>query len=204
MDYIETAELIDAVRARVFSTLTPKRYAHCESTARTAAELAYRFGYDEKNCYLAGLAHDMCREMSIDAQENLVARESSGIDFLRGYDSMKALFADPAFRAKMIHGPAAACALFQDFGVHDMMILEAVALHSIADEKMSPCTKIVYIADKLEPRRSRPADAEESLRVLDLDGLFEYTIACVVRWFSDSGKTLAPFTKELYNRMLAK
>jgi len=204
MDYIDNNKLIDAVGARVRATLSPKRLAHCESTARTAADLARRFSLDERACYAAGLAHDMCRELSLEAQEALVARERDAIGFLENHASMKALFADHDFRGKMIHGPAAACTLYRDFGVRDRMILESVALHSIADEQMSDCAKVVYISDKLEPRRSRPQDAEEKLRSLDLDHLFAYTVDCVVRWFSDSGKALAPFTQELYHRMLAK
>ncbi len=204
MDYIDTTELIDAVRARMRADLTPKRLAHCESTARTAAELARRLALNEPVCYLAGLAHDMCRELSLETQEKLVAKEWEAIDFLKNHESMKSLFADIDFRGKMIHGPAAACMLYQDFGVRDKVILESVALHSIADEQMSDCAKVVYISDKLEPRRSRPSEAEENLKSLDLDHLFAYTVGCVVRWFTDSGKSLAPFTKELYHRMLAK
>lgn len=203
MDSTKIAELIAAVDAHLAREITPKRRAHCESTARTAAELARRFGLDENICYLAGLAHDMCREMSVEAQESLVGEQRAAIAFLEARESMRALFADPVFRGKMVHGPAAACALYRDFAVRDMTVLEAVALHSVADREMSACAKIVYIADKLEPRRSRPADAEDALRHFGLDELFNYTIACVVRWFSDAGKPLAPFTATLYQRMLA-
>ncbi len=204
MGYTDNTELTDAVSARTRAMLTPKRWAHCESTARTAAGLARRFALDERVCYVAGLAHDMCRELSPETQEALVAQEWEAIDFLRNYESMKALLADRNFREKMIHGPAAACILYRDFGVRDRTILESVALHSIADERMSDCAKVVYISDKLEPRRSRPLDAEEKLGSLDLDYLFAYTVDCVVRWFSESGKILAPYTQELYHRILAR
>ena len=76
-----------------------------------------------------------------------------------------------------------------------------MALHSIADDAMSPLAKIVYIADKLEPLRNRSADADEKMQTLDLDSLFAYTLASVVRWFSESGKPLCPYTAEIYSRM---
>jgi len=92
--------------------------------------------------------------------------------------------------------------LCHEFNVKEQDILEAVALHSIADEMMSDIAKIVYISDKLEPLRHRPQDADEKLHTLDLESLFVYTLGCVVQWFSSSGKPLSPFTAHLYSRIL--
>jgi len=190
------------VETKIVTTLSPKRYAHCKSTGETAAMLSDRFGVDRRAGYLAGIAHDMCRELSFEEQEQLVDRYGACIAFLRGRPSLEALFSDTEYRKKMIHGPAAACMLCHEFNVEEPDILEAVALHSIADETMSDMAKIVYISDKLDPLRSRPQDADEKLHTLDLASLFVYTIACVVHWFAESGKSLSPFTADLYSRML--
>jgi len=202
MDYIDISETTLRVETRLAATLSPKRYAHCRSTGETAAMLSVRFGVDRRAGYLAGLSHDMCRELPFEAQERLVDRYGACIAFLRGRSSLTALFADIDYKRKMLHGPAAACMLWHEFGVEEPDILEAVALHSVADEMMSDMAKIVYISDKLEPLRNRPKEAEEKLHALDLESLFVYTVACVVHWFSSSGEALSPFTADLYSRIL--
>jgi len=202
MDYIDIDKTSLRVTTRLAAILSPKRYAHCKSTAETAVMLSARFGVDRHASYLAGLAHDMCRELSFEAQEHLVDSYGSCIAFLRGRQSLQALFSDTEYKKKMLHGPASACMLCHEFNVDEPDILEAVALHSIADEMMSDIAKIVYISDKLEPLRHRPQDADEKLHTLDLESLFVYTLGCVVQWFSSSGKPLSPFTTHLYSRIL--
>ncbi len=202
MDYIDISETTLRIETRLAATLSPKRYAHCRSTGETASMLSGRFGMDRRVGYIAGLSHDMCRELSFEAQEHLVDRYGACIAFLCGRPSLKALFSDTEYKRKMLHGPAAACMLWHEFNVEAPDILEAVALHSIADEMMSDVAKIVFISDKLEPLRNRPQDADEKLHTLDLESLFVYTVACVVHWFSSSGESLSPFTADLYSRML--
>ncbi len=68
--------------------------------------------------------------------------------------------------------------LCHEFNVEEPDILEAVALHSIADETMSDMAKIVYISDKLEPLRSRPQDADEKLHTLICFSLCLYHCMC--------------------------
>lgn len=199
---MEIPEITLQVEKKITAALSPKRYAHCKSTAEMAVTLSDRFGIDRQTAYLAGLSHDMCRELSFEEQEKIVERYGACLDFLRGRPSLEAILSDSDYRKKMIHGPAAACELCHEFKLETSVIIEAVALHSVADTEMSDLAKIIYISDKLEPLRHRPQDASEKLRTLDLDSLFVYTIACVVHWFSEAGKQLSPFTADLYSRML--
>ncbi len=201
MDYIEIPEIAKVIEKEIACTLTPKRYAHSRSTAETAIKLAERFGEDRWAAHLAGLSHDMCRGLSFEEQDNLVNQYKACIAFLSKRASLAAILSDKEFKEKMIHGPAAACLLCHRFQVRQEPILEAVALHSIADDEMSPLAKIVYIADKLEPLRNRAADADEKMQTLDLDSLFAYTLNSVVKWFSESGRPLCPYTAEIYSRM---
>ncbi|HOU60476.1 MAG TPA: bis(5'-nucleosyl)-tetraphosphatase (symmetrical) YqeK [Rectinema sp.] len=201
MDYIEIPEIASIIEKEIACNLSPKRYAHSRSTSETAVKLAERFGEDRWAAHLAGLSHDMCRGLSFEEQNNLVNKHRACIAFLSERPSLAAILSDREYREKMIHGPAAACSLCYRFQVREESILEAVALHSIADDAMSPLAKIVYIADKLEPLRNRSADADEKMQTLDLDSLFAYTLASVVRWFSESGKPLCPYTAEIYIRM---
>jgi len=166
--------------------------------------LAQRFDGNVEMCYLAGLAHDMCRELSFEEQQNIVQQNSNCLTFISQRDSYKAIFADDHFTRKMLHGPAAACVLFRTYNIFQFDLLEAVALHSVADETMSQCAKIVFISDKLEPLREQKPDAQKNLNTLLLNDLFTYTIGCVNSWFSESGKPILPYTSKIYSRILNK
>ncbi|MCX8013349.1 MAG: bis(5'-nucleosyl)-tetraphosphatase (symmetrical) YqeK [Rectinema sp.] len=203
MDYINSAEVISAIEKMLRAEMSEKRFLHCLSTADTAAFLCARYGLDPMKGRLAGLTHDMARELPFPQQEAIFLEYQACLGALASRASLKAIQEDEEFHKKMLHGPAAACILCSRYRIHDRDILESIALHSIADEEMSPLARVVYIADKLEPHRKRPTDAERQLQVLDLDSLFSYTVHCVVRWFEESGKPLSPFTQSLFRRMSA-
>lgn len=203
MDYINFTEIAVVIEKKLRTELSEKRLAHSLSTARTALELCARFGLDTGRGYLAGLSHDMARELPFPQQEAIYMEHRSCLDTLASRASLESLHEDEVFYKKMLHGPAAACILCSQYGIREPDVLEAVALHSTADADMSSLARIVYIADKLEPTRKRPEDAEMALKTLELDALFAYTVRCVVRWFEESGKPLSPYTQSLFRRMCA-
>ncbi len=65
-------ELKDILKIR----LSKKRYVHSLNVAKTAEELAVRYGYDAEKCLLAGLVHDICKELPDEEQLELVRRSS--------------------------------------------------------------------------------------------------------------------------------
>jgi|DewCreStandDraft_4_1066084.scaffolds.fasta_scaffold01124_24 nicotinate-nucleotide adenylyltransferase len=203
MDYINFAEIAVVIEKTLRTELSEKRLAHSLSTARTASALCIRFGLDANQGYLAGLSHDMARELPFSQQEEIYNEHSSCLGSLASRASLESLREDEVFYRKMLHGPAAACILCSRYGIREPDILEAVALHSTADEDMSALARIIYIADKLEPTRKRPEDADMVLKTFNLDALFAYTVRCVVRWFEESGKPLSPYTQSLFRRMCA-
>jgi HD superfamily phosphohydrolase YqeK len=146
----------------------------------------------------------MCRELSFEEQQNIVHQNPKCLSFISQRDSYKAIFTDEHFTKKMLHGPATACMLYSSYNISQFDILEAVALHSIADETMSQCAKIIFISDKLEPLREQRHDAQKNLNTLPLNDLFIYTIACVKSWFSESGMPILPYTSDIYSRILNK
>jgi len=134
----------------------------------------------------------MCKELQFEDQLRFVEQYGSCIRFLMDRAAFKALSIDDYYKRKMIHGPAAACKLCHDYQIHQFPILEAIALHTIADELMSPLAKIVFIADKLEPTRERAGNTAQELQFLDLDSLFVYTLGSVIEWFTKEKENTQP------------
>jgi nicotinate-nucleotide adenylyltransferase len=127
------------IEREVRGMLPAGRFLHSRNVALTACALAARFGIDEDDAFLAGIAHDMAKEVSTPLE----------------------------------HGAAAAEILEKSFGVTNEDVLEAVRCHTEGRTGMGDLAKIVYIADKIEPRRKT---VEPRLRELGktapLDALF--------------------------------
>ena len=54
---------------------------------------------------------------------------------------------------KLLHAPLGACLAQTEFGIFDAEILDAVKYHTTAKADMSLLTKIIYMADYIEPNR---------------------------------------------------
>ncbi len=101
------------------------------------------------------------------------------------------------------HGLHAATLARQDFrpwlGKQADEIAEAVELHSTADREAKPLTKIIFLADTLEP--GRDYDGIEELRKAarkDLDRGFALTVERKCQRMEKKGDALSPRAKRAY------
>jgi predicted HD superfamily hydrolase involved in NAD metabolism len=192
MDFAELCPLLDS---RLDELLSPERAAHSRRVAKTAAELCLREGLDPDRGTLAGLAHDMCKEMPKRAQAELAALYPQA---LPGAVLTSALMA-----AKVVHGPAGAALLARDYGIADAEILEAVALHTVGRPSMGALASILYCADKLEPGRERLRDDYRSrCLALPLDEMLLAVVEGVIEWLREKGRAVAPETLILYSSLV--
>lgn len=190
---------VDRVRALAERSLDGKRFRHCVGAAETAAALCGRYGYDAASGYLAGLAHDLCKQMAPAAQVELARRFDGPLP--------EAVFSNP----KLPHGPAAAALLARDGLSNDPAVLEAVAYHTFGRAGMGPVALAVYVADKIEPGRGGWA----SIVRLGLgEGRFEgsgglvrlatATIEAMLDHIVAEGRAVADTTFVLYNSLSGK
>jgi nicotinate-nucleotide adenylyltransferase len=188
MDYAELGRILDG---RLESLISRERAAHSRRVARLVAELCAREGLDSERGRVAGLAHDLCKELPRKVQRELAASYP-------GLGATSDLMAD-----KIVHGPAAAALLARDYGVGDQELLEAIAIHTVGRPGMSGLSVILYCADKLEPGREREGEARRSaLLALPLDAMLLGVIEDVLEWMGRQGKTVAPETLILYSTLV--
>jgi nicotinate-nucleotide adenylyltransferase len=137
----------------------------------------------------------MCKELTRKAQKALAARYSA---LGPGMSLTSALMAD-----KVVHGPAAAVLLAEDYGVADEGLLEAVAAHTIGKPGMGGLAAVLYCADKLEPGRERLVEGyRDQCLALPLDGMVVAVVEGVIGWMSAQGKAVAPETLILYSSLV--
>ncbi|GBU28903.1 nicotinate-nucleotide adenylyltransferase [Treponema sp. R8-4-B8] len=140
----ETAldSVIQRVETAARETLSTERFLHSRNTALHAFDLCRRFGLDPMEGYLAGIGHDLAKQ--IDNKQMLKIVKTARMD-------ISALEAD---KPNLLHGKAAAVLLREQFSIHNEDVLEAVAIHTSGDENMGPLAKIIFIADKTEASRN--------------------------------------------------
>ena len=122
--------------------LKSKRLKHTYGVAAEAKKLAERYGEDPDKAELAGLCHDMMRNISPEESAELVKR----------YGLPEKLADNP----NLAHGKIAAKVLADVYGMQDEDLLNAVRYHTTGRKGMSRLEKILYLADAIEPGRDYP------------------------------------------------
>lgn len=123
------------------ASLTRPRLIHSREVARLASELCDRFRADEEKGYIAGICHDLAREL--DPGEIVRLCEADGLP-IADWERV-----DPL----LLHGRAGAAILMKDTGYADAEALDAIRDHITGRGGMGPLSKIVFAADYLEPTR---------------------------------------------------
>lgn len=114
---------------------------------------------------------------------------------------LAALFHD-AYRetGNLEHGPVAADAMREQFGVTDQDICNAVRFHTTGRVGMSTLEKVIYLADAIEPNRSYPGvDQLRRAAELDLDIACLKAMEHTIQYLKESGEQLDYRTLEARN-----
>lgn len=181
-------KLIGKYKAYLKDNLSKKRYTHSVNVANAALELARRYDSDEDKAYIAGLLHDVCKEMPADKQLELVM--ASKLDVCDIEKETSALF----------HAVAGAEFVQTKFSISDPEIIEAIRYHTIGCGNMSKPAQIIYLADLISEDRDYKdvkkmrKFAEQSLEKAMLEAL-RFSISSSV----EKGNTIPLSTLECYN-----
>ncbi len=189
MDEINSA-LIKRIEKYTMASVTPDRYAHSMRTAGTAIKLCTIYGEDAQKGYLAGIAHDMCKDMGGSFLQSLSQQS--------GYEPTEI----EKKKNSLLHGRAASIILKNEFGIHDSGILEAVCHHTFGKKDMSNLARIIYIADKIEPGRPHmTGDYFDKLIKMPLDRLLFHIVQENIEYLREQGKEVAITTLEFYESL---
>ncbi len=178
--------LSDAVERFAFESLSPSRYLHSRGVAQLAGELCARFGMDARKGYLAGIAHDVCKEMSSDRIIALAVLDGAPLSSVE------------RDKPALLHARAAANFLESRFGCRDESVLNAIRHHTFGECGMDDLSKAVYIADKIEPsRKSVSSNLRDKIRRAPLGELFAATLEDTIRYLRERGKLVSERTELL-------
>jgi len=184
---------IDEMREKLKLALTEKRYKHSIGVMQTAVSLARHYGADVEKTAIAGLLHDCAKNYS--KSEMLELCERFGIDL----DSIS------RESTGLIHGFLGAVIADKYYGVTDSEIYDAIYYHTVGKPDMGLITKIIYIADGIEPNRSyEGVDRIRDMAFEDIDRALILQIDSTIKSVISRGALIHTNTIETRNFYLKK
>lgn len=182
--------IIENVRCFTLSAVSDARYKHSMRTAKMAEKLCARYGLDCKGGYLAGIGHDMCKDMEKNVLLSLACKDG------------KLISAWERDKPSLLHGRAAAVKMHDDFGVTDKDVLEAVSCHTFGGAGICPLAKVIYVADKVEPGREYITKKYiQKLLCMSLDALTKVVIKDSIAYLEKKGRMVSPETLLFYKSL---
>ncbi len=190
-DQIE--ELIKRIRLYVMNVVTESRYEHSVRTAQTCELLCRRYGLDVLKGYLIGIGHDMCKNMNDRLLVSLASKDGNPITEIE------------AGKPSLLHGRAAAVKLKNDFGIIDPELLEAVANHTFGVKNACNYTKVLYVADKVEPGRKHiTKEYTDKLLEKGLDEMTAQVLEENVMYIRKKGHSVSSSTLLFYKTLTGR
>jgi len=162
--------------------LTEQRKLHIEGVIETAKKLAAQYGADPEKAETAARFHDLCRGISVEQRQALVAELN-----------LDAKYAD---NAALGHSKMAAGIIVRDHQITDEDIINAVSYHTTGRAGMSTLEKVVYLADKIEPNRTYTGvEALREVAERSLDEACLMALESAVNYVGATGFPLDPNTE---------
>ena len=189
MDCIASGDTVSGILRMLETRLSPSRRNHSLAVAELARSMCGSAGVDPTRGYVAGLAHDLAREMNSRDLLRLAARRQA---------CSPLELAPPV----LVHGRAAAALVNAELGLEDEEILLALEDHVTGRPAMGTLSRIVFVADFLEPGRKMISPAFR-LRAgrLTLEGQVVLVLEQVFAWLRANKRPIAPAALQLYKEL---
>lgn len=181
----EIERLTKEVQKYAKRILKESRYKHSLRVSRTAVRMCSLFGCDGGKARLAGVGHDICKDLPDSEILTLAARDGGA---LSGIEQAK---------PSLLHGRAAAIVLREKFAIDDRDVLEAVANHTFGRAGLCPLAKVIYVADKIEPGRPQStAQYRKRLYSMTLNQMALCVLEENLEYLRSKGREIAPATRD--------
>ena len=158
---------------KVQKCFSGERFEHSLNVAKEAKILAGVWGINQKKAYLAGLLHDVAKELTLEHIKTNQIKHHTSLE--------KCFYEYPKIWHALIAPDFLICIKYK-FLIDDVAVLNAVKWHTTGKAKMTKLDQILYIADYIEPKRDF-ADLEY-IKVLankDLDkAVFALAISSII------------------------
>lgn len=185
-------ELIEQIKKDLKDILSEKRYTHSVGVMEMAAKLAEIYGADVETAKLAGILHDIAKEMSSEEKLKYVKENNIIINEVERINT------------PILHGKIGADIAKKKYGINEQ-VQRAIEYHTTTNPNMDLISKIVYVSDKIElNRKSEDYDIkyERELALKDIDKTIIYIIDSNIKSLLNKGKLIEAEMIETRNKLL--
>lgn len=164
------------------------RFLHTLGVVESAQNLANKYGADAERARIAALLHDIAKPLS--TEEVLRICEEAG----------EQVSDEELASEKTLHARAGAILAERDFNVTDPEILGAIRYHTTGKPEMTLLEKIIFIADYIEPGRSKAPNLDKIRResMLDLNRCICMIVRDTLQHLRETGVHVNRLTEETY------
>ena len=180
---------LSKIRKAMEKAQDSKRYEHTLGVAYTAAALAMHYGTDINNTLIAGFLHDCAKQMSDDKKLHFCEKHNISVT--------DAELKNPS----LLHAKVGSFIAMETYKVDDVDIINAILNHTTGRPEMSDLEKIIFIADYIEPLRTKAPNLEEirALAFSDLDRAVYLTLRDTLSYLEQEKACLDNQTVVAYN-----
>lgn len=187
-------ELIEQIKKDLKETLSERRYIHSLGVMEMAGKLAKIHNEDIETTKIAGLLHDIAKEMPKEEMLKYVKENNIETNKIERINTA------------ILHGKIGADIARKRYGV-SKQIQDAIKYHTTTSPEMDTLAKIVYVADKTEMnRKSEDYDIEyeRKLAKKDLDAVIIYIIDANIKSLIDKNKLIEEESVKTRNSLMIK
>lgn len=180
---------IPELRKHLKEKLNPARYEHSLSVSYTCISLAMKYGGSLDQAELAGLLHDCAKRYD----DETILKHCMKHQVLITKEEKKA----PA----VLHAKYGAWMVQNQYHIKDEALISAIACHTTGKPDMSLLDKILYVADYMEPRRTKPDNLDEIRRLAyeDLDEAMYRVMKGTLEYLKQKGVFIDPMSQEAFD-----
>jgi predicted HD superfamily hydrolase involved in NAD metabolism len=171
--------------------LSGRRYRHCVNVARSAEELALRYGTDPEKARIAGILHDITKEWTI----------AKHMEFIEKHEIKITKF--ELASKKLLHALTGSCYVKRILKINDRDIINSIKYHTTARRGMNTFEKIIYIADFISAERNFPeVEKMRKFAAQNLKTVMPIATELVLRELLDSRRLIHPNSIDAYNEAM--
>ena len=184
--------MIEQIIHDIKEKLSPYRYDHSLRVADEAKKLAIHYHIDDNKAYIAGLLHDIAKELT----------EEESNKWIDNYNLPQELKKKENKNIK--HADIGAIIAKEQYHLDDD-ICHAIEYHTIGNKNMNLLAKIIYIADKIG-RKDIPDNlmSVKKLAYQNIDDALLYCLKQQENKLKEKGVPMHPATIELLKCLIIK
>lgn len=175
----------------VKNAMSKKRYEHSLNVSKEAVKLAKLYKADVKKCAVAGILHDITKEMPMYEQLQIINNSDIILTPLQKETS------------KLWHAISGSIYVKDKLAIKDKDIINAIKYHTSGRAGMSKIEKIVFVADFIgEDRTYNGVEIMRKKAQNSLEEAMLYGVSFSITDLVSRGLSVEPSTLDLYNELI--